>query len=239
MSELSRTQGRSSYVKQDDILISRYQELSTLCEHLNLPKSIIDSAKYIVKSVLDKNLFRKRNSKRGKSFGSIVVAAAIFLACRYANVPRTFLEISALTRIPKHEIGQVVTTIERSLQTTISPSLDDHSLPDGDSNNASVAGTTNAADLLIRYCNRLHLPVRVQRNCIDLAKRISERGVLPGKSPLSIAAAVISCISEVMQLGLLVKEIAAVVGIAVETILKARKEIWDVRGELFDPAWNA
>jgi transcription initiation factor TFIIB len=239
MKELSRIQWRSSHVQQDGILISQYRELTTLCNAINLPKSIIDTAKYIVKSVHDKNMFKKRNSKRGRSFGSIVIAAAIFLACRYEGVPRTFLEISALTQIPKHEIGQVVTTIEKSLRTAISLNAD--GISHSDSNNVSVSSlgsTANAADLMIRYCSRLHLPIRVQRNCIDLAKRISERDVLTGRSPLSIAAAVILCISEVMKLGLSVREIAEVVGVAEGTVAKARKEIWGHKVELFDPAWS-
>jgi transcription initiation factor TFIIB len=240
MKELRRIQWRTSHVQQDGILLEQYQELNTLCNAINLPKSIVDAAKHIVKSVHDRNLFKKRNSKRGRSFGSTVIAAAIFLACRYQGVPRTFLEISALTQIPKHEIGQVVTTIERSLQTEMS--LDDDGISPSDSNNmsiSSVGNTANAADLMIRYCSRLHLPIRVQRNCIDLAKRISERDVLSGRSPLSIAAAVILCISEVMKLGLSVRGIAEVVGVAEGTVAKARKEIWDHKVELFDPAWSA
>jgi transcription initiation factor TFIIB len=176
------------------------------------------------------------------------------MACRWGGVQRTFSEIGALTRISKFEIGQVVSIIEKSL---LAYPVSNHFLSDGKASAVSVVddgatsgrvassgmlaaeySTANASDLMIRFCNRLRLPAKIQSICIELARRIQERGVLSGKSPLTVAAAGIYCVCSVRGIAKSVREVADVVGVAEGTVLKACKEIWAEKGVLFDAEWS-
>jgi transcription initiation factor TFIIB len=228
--------------------MEQYQEMKILCDAIDLPKSISDYAKYILKLVYDRDLFK------GRKRGGGVVAAAIYMACRWGSVPRSFSEIGALTRISKYEIGQVISIIEKSLREN---RTGDYFVSDGKSSAVSVGGddstgigasatssvsaeygTANASDLMIRFCNRLHLPAKIHSICIELANRIQERGLLSGKSPLTVAAAGIYCVCSVRGIAKSVKEVADVAGVAEGTVLKACKEIWAEKGALFDAEWS-
>jgi transcription initiation factor TFIIB len=224
--------------------MKQYQEMKILCDAIELPKSISDYAKFILKLVYDRDLFK------GRKRGGGVVAAAIFMACRWGGVPRSFSEIAALTRISIYEIGQVKSTIEKSLREHCTG---DNIESDGKSSAVSVGGdsstgigalamsslsaeygTANASDLMIRFCNRLHLPAKIHSVCIELAKRIQERGLLSGKSPLTVAAAGIYCVCSIRGIAKSVKEVAEVAGVAEGTVLKACKDIWAKKEVLFD-----
>lgn len=140
-----------------------------MCEASALPKVVQDSAKEAYKVVYDDGKLRSKRSEES------IMATAIFIACRRSGVGRTVKEISALTNVSEKEISRSLKVMKRLLI-----------------NNASYSvSSSNAEDLLHRFCSHLVLPSHVAKAAEHIALRIREDGTLAGRSPTSIAAATI------------------------------------------------
>lgn len=203
-----------------------------MSDAIGLPKSVCDIAKQVYKKVEDSRQLR------GKSLQS-VIAACIFIACRKANVPRTFGEICALTHVSKTEIGRSFQAIEKLL---ISES---QAHDTGESSESILSreleyiptASTSASDLMVRFCNRLRLSVGIQTICVELAKRMGDEGTLAGRSPISIAAVGIFFVSWLMGNGKSAKEVGDAAGVSEGTIKGAYKALFAAREKLVDPKW--
>src|SRR5271155_2793168 len=244
--ELSRAQSKNASTKSERNLIAAYKEIGAMSEAIGLPKVVSDIAKQLYKKIEDSKQLK------GKTIQSII-AACIFIACRKANVPRTFKEICALTKVPKNEIGRVYKTIEKLLvadsQVTVAAANGGGVGEMPNSSNMSAASrnpselqytptsSTNASDLMIRFCNRLQLPASVQATCVELARRMADAGTLAGRSPISIAAAGIFFVSWLMGKGKSAKDVGDAAGVSEGTVRNAYKVIYAAREQLVDPKW--
>ncbi|KAJ1926833.1 transcription initiation factor IIB [Tieghemiomyces parasiticus] len=206
--DLNKMQSRSTQQKGERLLMGAYKEISATCERMGLNKIICDIAKQLYKMVEDDKLLR------GKSLDS-VSATCIFIACRQENVPRTFKEIHAYTQVPLRELGRCYRTLSKHLSTSI--------------------GAMYSEDLMSRFCSLLDLPMPVQRIAVDLTKEAKERGVLAGKSPVSVAAACIYMASHLLALPKTPKDIANVAGVSETTIKNSYKSLYELREKLLVP----
>jgi transcription initiation factor TFIIB len=238
--ELARTQTKNAATKSERNLITAYKEIGAMSDAMGLPKVVSDIAKQLYKKVEDSKQLK------GKTIQSII-AACIFIACRKANVPRTFKEICALTKVPKNEIGRVYKTIEKLLVADAQASATANGTDLPSANPAAVLRTaelqytptasTNAADLMVRFCNRLQLPPNVQATCQELARRMADQGILVWRSPISIAAAGIYFVSWLVGKGKSAKEVGDVASVSEGTVRNAYKLIWADKDKLVDPKW--
>jgi len=178
-----------------------------MCDAIGLTKLIADIAKQLYKRVEEEKLLR------GKSTESII-AACIFIACRQENVPRTFKEICAITRVPKKEIGRCFKTLIRTFETNVT--------------------TMTSEDLMSRFCSMLSLPIQVQKAAVTLTQKTKELGTLAGKSPVSVAAACIYLVSHLYQQPKSTREIAQVTGVSEVTIKNSYKLLYNERMRLLD-----
>jgi transcription initiation factor TFIIB len=103
---LHRAQNKMTSEKNNKTLLAAYKEIGALCDGFNIPKNVADTAKYLFKIVEDARAFK------GKS-QDVIIAGCIFIACRQCNVPRTFTEIFAVTRVSKKEIGRIYKALEK------------------------------------------------------------------------------------------------------------------------------
>lgn len=239
--ELSRAQNKNATSKSERNLIAAYKEIGAMSDAIGLPKVVSDIAKQLYKKIEDSKQLK------GKSIQSII-AACIFIACRKALVPRTFKEICALTKVPKNEIGRVYKTIEKLLvsdahATAIAnggeiPTNNPAAAPRNPSElQYTPTASTNASDLMIRFCNRLQLSASIQATCVELAKRMADAGTLAGRSPISIAAAGIFFVSWLMGKGKSAKDVGEATGVSEGTVRNAYKVIWGKKEQLVDPKW--
>jgi transcription initiation factor TFIIB len=235
--ELTRAQTKNSSSKSERDLIAAYKEIGAMSDAIGLPKTVSDIAKQLFKRIEDSKQLK------GKTMQSII-AACIFIACRKANVPRTFKEICALTHVPKNEIGRVYKTIEKLLvadaqaNVAVRPSSDPSGSGSATSDlNYTPTASTNASDLMIRFCNRLQLPPSVQAACVSLARRMADAGTLAGRSPISIAAAGIYFVSWLMGKGKTAKDVGEAAGVSEGTVRNAYKIIYHAREQLVDSEW--
>ncbi|CCX06133.1 cyclin-like protein [Pyronema domesticum] len=239
--DLHRAQSKATAQKNNNkTLLAAYKEIGAFCDSMGLLKNVSDSAKQLFKRVDD------GKSLKGKPQEAIV-AGCIFIACRQERVPRTFREIFALTKVPKKEIGRVFKQLEkifheqqRSEEAELIAKGGDPSIVQSASNlNSSYKTTssTKAHDLMIRYCNNLHL----SQQCTSIAQQLSNKaanlGTLAGRSPISSAAACIYLVSHLLKQPKSAKEISSVAGVSDGTIRNAYKHLYNDREKLIDKAW--
>ncbi|RYP04756.1 hypothetical protein DL765_010074 [Monosporascus sp. GIB2] len=229
--ELHRAQNRTQNDKATKTLLSAYREISHLCDAINIPKTVQDSAKHIFKLTDDAKFFK------GKSQDA-VIAGCIFIACRQAEVPRTFREIYALTHVSKKEIGRTFKALEKFLQGNREANTTGslmHSL-----NKYENTNSTSAPQLCARYCSNLgfintHQMEKVSRALAEKSAAVKD---LAGRSPLSVAAACIYMASHLMGDPRTSREIAGVAGVSDGTIKTAYRFLYHARNTLIEEAWG-
>ena len=94
--------------------------------------------------------------------------------------------------------------------------------------------STSATELCHRFCNGLRLSNKITMIAVDLAEKMSQKGALAGRSPLSAAAACIYMVSHLMGDPKSPKEIAQVAGVSDGTIRTAYKFLYQDRDKLID-----
>ena len=75
-----------------------FDQLDILKDKLGLPSSIIEKTGYIYRKARNRGLVRGRETR-------IVVAAALYMACRQQGVPRT-LEICLISNVKRREVSR-------------------------------------------------------------------------------------------------------------------------------------
>jgi len=113
---------------------------------------------------------------KGRS-NDAIASACIYIACRQDGVPRTFKEICAVSKVSKKEIGRCFKMILKSLNTTLDQ--------------------ISTGDFMSRFCSILGLSNVVQRAATTIANEAVNRDIVPGRSPVSVAAAAIYMASQV------------------------------------------
>ena len=104
--DLHRAQNKSTHDKSTKALLAAYKEVGAFCDGLHLATNVSNTAKGLFKKVHDANAFRGKSQET-------VIAGCIFIACRQHDVPRTFREIFALTKVSKAEIGRIFKQLEK------------------------------------------------------------------------------------------------------------------------------
>jgi transcription initiation factor TFIIB len=217
--ELQRAASRSQASRQEKNLLSAFRDIASWCDQFSLPKTISDIAKQLYKRADEEKMLR------GKPYDAIV-AACIFIACRQAHVPRSFKEICNLTHVSKKTLGQCYKALEAAFN-----------LAPGVNGNAREPVSTGPEDLLIRYCNHLDLPPRVQPICYDIIVLAREHGIADGRSPVSIAGGAIYFTCILLDEPKSAREISAVAGVSEGTIKLVYRLYYTARDKLVKKEW--
>lgn len=235
--DLHRAQSKATAQKNNNkTLLAAYKEIGAFCDSMGLLKNVSDSAKQLFKRVDD------NKSLKGKPQEAII-AGCIFIACRQERVPRTFREIFALTKVPKKEIGRVFKQLEKVFneqQRTEEAEAVANGVDPAHTNTASgykTTSSTKAHDLMIRYCNNLHLTQQCTAIAQELSAKAANLGTLAGRSPISSAAACIYLVSYLMKQPKTAKEISLVAGVSDGTIRNAYKHLYTDRNKLIEAKW--
>jgi len=212
-------------------LLAAYREISTYCDAMNIAKTVQDAAKHIFKMTDDAKLFKGKSQE-------VIIAGCIFIACRQSNVPRTFREVFALTKVPKKEIGRTFKMLEKFLQDDRNKHL---VRPMDNGTPVPATSSTNATELCARYCAGLrfsnnHLMARISSELCEKSSSVKD---LAGRSPLSVAAACIYMVSHLMGEGKTSKSIATVAGVSDGTIKTAYRFLYQARENLIAKEWLA
>jgi transcription initiation factor TFIIB len=161
-----RTQVHSS---TDRTLRLAFDELDSLKDKLGLSDAIIEKTAYVYRKAQQKRMMRGRSSHG-------VLAAAIYIACRQMEVPRTLDEIAAISNIKRKSIAKCHREIILELQLTL-PIID----------------TTKC---IARVANKANISEKTKHQAMNLMNDVVKRGISAGKDPMGLAATVLyaSCI---------------------------------------------
>ncbi|EJW04304.1 hypothetical protein EDEG_01428 [Edhazardia aedis USNM 41457] len=160
---LARTQMKSTMRGPERALINGFNLLTNYCDRNGIAMVIQDRAKTILKTVIEKKLAKGKNAEA-------VAAACLHLACKHAKCPRTFKEISLMCQVPKDEVGKCYKLIEKHFD---------------------KVEILNVEDIIERFCSDLSLGIKEQKTALRISQRLKKHGISAGKSPASVAAAVI------------------------------------------------
>lgn len=224
--DLSRAQLRLLIDRRDNALALAFAKIGQMCDGYQLPKIVTDSAKEVYKLV-----YAERPLK-GKS-QELIMAAAIFIACRKANVARTFKEIWALTNVPKKEIGKVFKIMKLVIQDKNAQNPNPYlMLPDSENTTLTLA-----EDLIRRFCSHLGLNNEVTNLAEHIARKCKEYGILAGRSPITIAATVIYMALLLFGANVTPSKIATRTGVSDGTIKTSFKVMYEDKDKLIDQLW--
>jgi len=96
--DLQRTAQRMQGTR-DRHMLDAFEDIQRKCDSVHLPRNVSDIAKQAFRRCEEERILK---GKRPEA----IIAAAIYVACKMAKVPRTFSEICALTSVNKKLIGQ-------------------------------------------------------------------------------------------------------------------------------------
>ena len=160
--------GRQSTSEKN--LLNAFRTISDMADRIHLTKTITDRAKVLFEMVYDgKNL-------KGHSHDTIATAC-LYIACKQEGVPRTFTEIVAVSTVTKKEIGRCFKLILNAHDTSMD--------------------LITTGDFMSRFCGTLSLSREVQKAATCIAKKAVDLDIVPGRSPISVAAAAIYMASQV------------------------------------------
>jgi transcription initiation factor TFIIB len=173
-------------------------ELERMESALGLSRNVRETAAIVYRKAVKKNLIRGRSIEG-------VTAAALYAACRQCNIPRTLDEIGEISRVSRKEIGRTYSSISRELGLKLIP--------------------TSPIDYVPRLCSALNLHGEVQSRIIGILEEASEKGLITGRDPVSMAAAAIYIASILCNERRTQSEIAKVAGVTEVTIRNRYKEM--------------
>jgi transcription initiation factor TFIIB len=210
--DLQRAMGRGAGTS-NRIILDAFQDIQSKCDIIHLPRTVSETAKTMFKQVEQDQILRGKKS-------DAIIAAAIYCACKTNKVPRTFREICQLTNVSQKLIGKCFKEMQSA-----------YGLNQVEAGSDSVAAT-NAVDLIGRYCNHLGLEMAVVRCTEEIATIIRDRGILAGRSPITVAAASIYMTTRLMGADQNAKMISRAAGVSDVTIKNSYKNLLEFKSEL-------
>jgi len=139
-------------------------ELKRLSSSLVLPKSTEEEAARIYTLAVQRGLVKGRGIEK-------MVAATIYMAAKLNEIPKTLKEISDVAEVSKKDIAKSYKFISRRLNIKVLPN--------------------DPIDFISKISSQLGLSEKTQTQAIGLLERAKKKGMLSGKNPGSIAAAVL------------------------------------------------
>ncbi|XP_041370510.1 transcription initiation factor IIB-like [Gigantopelta aegis] len=197
---------RRTMNSSDRTLLNAFREINQMADRLNLPKMIADRGNTLFKQV------HEGKSLKGRS-NDAIASACMYIACRQEGVPRTFKEICAVSKISKKEIGRVFKLILKTLETNVD--------------------LITTGDFMSRFCSNLQLPNHVQKGATHIARKAVDMDLVPGRSPISVAAAAIYMASQASEEKKTQREIGDIAGVADVTIRQSYKLMYPQAHKLF------
>jgi len=147
--------------QRDKNLASSIRELESLCDKLYIPQSVKEKAISIYSSALDKGLLRRSSSVK-------LTYAALYAACRHMDFPRFISEIAEAGPLSREELQRNYRLLVR--EGLVEPKAQDPLL------------------YIPRIAEKLGISMKAQELAIRYLKKAKEKHILPGKSPLALAA---------------------------------------------------
>lgn len=197
--KLRKWQQRSRLSSASDRnLAHALSELERMASQLGLPRGVCEEAAIIYRKIVEGRLVR------GRSIESMV-AAAVYMACRKAKLPRTLDEVASVSRVSKREVARSYRFLLRLTSTKVLPTAPISYVP--------------------RLVSKLKLPNEVQVEAIKILEKASEAGLTSGRGPMGIVAAAVYIASALLQCKCTQRDVAASANVTEVTIRNRYQEL--------------
>jgi len=179
-------------------LVFALSEIDRMASSLRLSKNVKEASAKLYREAVENNLIRGRSIEG-------VSAAALYVACRECNVPRTLDEIGAVSRVDRKEIGRTYRFISRELGLKLQP--------------------TSPIDYVPRFCSSLSMTGEAQSKAIEILTQAGDKELTGGRGPTGVSAAAIYIASVICGERKTQREVAEVAGVTEVTIRNRYKEL--------------
>lgn len=139
-------------------------EIQRMASALGLPRSTRETTAVIYREALEKDLIQGRSIEG-------MATAALYIASRKENIPRSLDECASVARIERIEIARSYRYIAAELGLKMEP--------------------VDSKLFVPRFCSKLGMGKSVQRTALDILEGTKADGLHAGKSPTGLAAAAI------------------------------------------------
>jgi transcription initiation factor TFIIB len=179
--------------------------IQAFCERSNISKTISDRAQHVFKMVESQKMLKGKNLEGA-------VGACLYIACKLEGAPLTFKEVSVITGVQKREIGRCYKLIDKEI---------------------GMKNCIPTGDIVSRFCADLNLNLKIQKAASIISQKTQEIGALTGRSPDSIAAAIIYLVLNIFtEFKEHQKDICLVTGVTDTTIKNTYKDLLGYRDEI-------
>jgi transcription initiation factor TFIIB len=153
----------------DRNLRTAFKLLDTLKDKLGLSDTIVEKIAYIYRKAQERGFVRGRST-------SAVLAAAVYIAYRDLEVPKTMKDIAVASNVKRKNIARVYRQLILEL---------DYKVPNPD-----------PVKCIAKLANNTNLSEKTKRQAFNIMKEVTENEISAGKDPMGVAATVlyISCI---------------------------------------------
>ena len=148
----------------DRSLRQAFFQLGVLKDKLGLSNTVVEKTAYIYRKAQERGLVRGRTI-------SGILAAAVYIACRELETPRTLKDIAADSNIKLHEVAKSYRLLYFELDLKI-PIVD-------------------PLKCIARVANKANLGEKTKRQAAEIMNNVTKRGISAGKDPMGLAASVL------------------------------------------------
>lgn len=144
-------------------------QIDILKDKLGLPSSVIETTAYIYRKARQKGLVRGRET-------TIVITAAVYLACRQQGIPRTLKEICLISNVKKRAVSMEYRDMIFDLDLKI-PIVD-------------------PLKCIARIANQINLNQKIEHDAITVMNAATKSTISAGKNLMGLAATILylSCL---------------------------------------------
>jgi len=194
-----------------------FQCITTYANNAGISKKIIDDAIRYHKKILEYEQTFRGDNKDG------IMAASIYISCRYNNYPRTAKEIATIFHL---DVASATHGCKNAQ--VILNSLE----KDMDIKDKTIFCKTKPEDFIERYCSKLNINNELTKLCQFIAMKIEKKNMMPENTPDSIAAGIVYFISQLCRLNVSKLDVKNVCDVSEVTINKCYKKLEKMTEEL-------
>ena len=175
-------------------LSSAFMQLRTFTDKLSLSNDTVERAAYVYRKALERGLIRGRSITE-------MMAAALYAACREAQIPRTLKEVATVANIRKKDLARSYRLLLKELDMRMPVADPAKSI----TKVASKAGT--------------------RRRALEILSRARQTGLSAGKDPAGLAASALYVASVLAGERTTQRDIAMAAGVTEVTIRNRYKNL--------------
>lgn len=179
-------------------LLGIFDMLTVNATNHGITRSILEEAKALYKQISEVKITRGNNR-------SGLIAAAVYIACKNAGVPRSIKEIAGIFGLETTTMTRCCKRFQEQLRTN--------------------PRTSMPSDFVARFCSRLRLHKEQKEVCIKLLEATEHDDAMSESTPPTIAAATIYMCGMLFKWDINKKDLADVCGISQVTVTKCVKKL--------------